>query len=355
MTSRERFITALNGGTPDRVPVFEHLFSPLLQKEVLGYNTDLYDGKAQVALANKLGIDGIWTPINGFCGLEETPHKEDEVYVDEWGVTYRKNGWPIMAQLDVPIKSREDWEKYKMPEVNTPYRTKILRDVNSCNTENLAVVLGLLGPFTMSSWYLTDFENLSIFMYTDPELVHQMNEAYLKWALEAVALAVKDGQIDAVQISDDWGGTSGLLISPDDFRTFIIPYFSRLVAGIKAHGLPVIMHNDGQIWDVLDDIAATGISGLHPVERAAGMDLVRVKEHFKGKITPIGNINNKVTMCSENVADVEAETLECIKTAAKDGGYIVSSDHSIHNGVPFENTYCMIATVKKYGVYPIGL
>lgn len=353
MNSRERFITALQGGTPDRIPIFEHLFSPVLQKEVLGYNTVLYEGKEQALLAAKLGIDAIWTPINGFCGIEETPHQPNEIYKDEWGVTYRKNGWPIMAQIDVPVKSREDWEKYTMPEANTSYRTRILRDTKNANTEDLAVILGLLGPFTMASWYITDFTNMSLFMYTDPEVIHEMNEAYLKWALEVVDLAVSEGGVDIVQISDDWGGTNGLLISPDDFREFFVPYFRRMVEGIKAHGIPVIMHNDGQIWDVLDELADTGIAGLHPVERAAGMDLMRVKDYFKGKITPIGNVNNKVTMCSANVEDVENEVLECIRNAGPGGGYIISSDHSIHDGVPVRNVYCLIDSTKKYGVYPM--
>lgn len=353
MNSRERFITALHGGTPDRIPIFEHLFSLALQKEVLGYTTVLYEGKEQALLATKLGIDAIWTPINGFCGIEETPHQPNEVYKDEWGVTYRKNGWPIMAQIDVPVKSREDWEQYKMPEANTPYRTRILHDTKHANTENLAIILGLLGPFTMASWYITDFTNMSLFMYTDPEIIHEMNEAYLKWALQVVDLAVEEGGVDIVQISDDWGGTNGLLISPDDFREFFVPYFQRLVEGIKAHGIPVIMHNDGQIWDVLAELADTGIVGLHPVERAAGMDLMRVKDYFKGKITPIGNVNNKVTMCSANVADVEKEVVECIRNAGPGGGYIISSDHSIHDGVPVQNVYCLINSTKKYGVYPM--
>ncbi|MCY1719386.1 hypothetical protein OU798_03485 [Prolixibacteraceae bacterium Z1-6] len=97
MTPKERFLTALNGGTPDRVPIAEHLFSLKLQKEILGYNTVLYEGAAQAELATKVGIDMLWVPINGFCGIEETPHQENEIYKDEWGVTYKKNGWPIIA------------------------------------------------------------------------------------------------------------------------------------------------------------------------------------------------------------------------------------------------------------------
>lgn len=354
MNSRERFLTALNGGTPDRVPVFEHLFSLKLLKQVLGYTTVLYDGKAQIELATQLGIDGIWTPINGFCGIEEDPHQADEVYKDEWGVTYQKNGWPIIAQIDVPIRSREDWEKYVMPAVDTPYRIRIFQDTKAANSEDLAIILGILGPFTMLSWYLIDFTTLSIFMYTEPDIVHAMNEAVLQWNLDAVALAVKDGGVDCVQISDDWGGTSGLLLSPMHFREFFVPYLKRLVEGIKAMGVPVIMHNDGQIWDILDDIVDCGINALHPVERAAGMDLKKVKEKYKGKLTPIGNVNNKETMASANPEDVRNEVLECLREAAPGGGYIISTDHSIHDLIPYENVKCLIDTVREYGVYPDG-
>lgn len=355
MTSRERFLIALAGGVPDRIPITEHLFSLKLMQELLGYTTVLYDGKTQAKLATRLGIDAIWTPINGFCGIEETPHAPNEVYKDEWGVTYQKNGWPIIAQIDTPVKSREDWEKYSLPPVDTPYRIKILKDVKTANTENLAVMLGVLGPFTMLSWYIMDFETLAITMYTDPEMVHEINEAVLKWTLEAIRLAADEGGIDCAQISDDWGGTNSLLISPDDFRTFFIPYFKRLVAGIKELGLPVIMHNDGRIWDVLDDLVDCGINGLHPVERAAGMDLKKVKERYKGQLTPIGNINNKVTMASSNPEDVRREVLECIREAGTEGGYIISTDHSIHDLIPTDNVRCLIDTVNKYGQYPIDV
>jgi len=49
-----------------------------------------YDGKTQVKMASKLGIDAVWIPINGFCGIEDIPHEKNEVYRDEWGVTYKK-------------------------------------------------------------------------------------------------------------------------------------------------------------------------------------------------------------------------------------------------------------------------
>jgi len=355
MNSRERFLTALNGNTPDIVPIEEHLFSRRLQEEILGFQTELYDGAVQTRLATKLGIDMIWSPVNGFCGIEEIPHKMNELYQDEWGVTYKKNGWPIIAQVDVPIKSREDWQNYKMPIVKTHDRAKIIRDAVKANDGNVAIVAGLLGPFTMMSWYLTDFETLSLSMFLDPELVHEIVDAYVEWILKAARLVMDEQKIDAWQISDDWGGTNGLLISPEQFREFFIPALDKMVKGLSALGTPVIMHNDGRIWDVLDDLVKTGIKGLHPIEKSAGMDLQKIKELYRGRLCPIGNVNNKTTMVNGTVDDVIKEVLECLRIAARGGGYIMSTDHSLHDDIPLENVYALIETVKKFGRYPLNL
>jgi uroporphyrinogen decarboxylase len=353
MSPRERFLTALIGGIPDRVPVHEHLFSLKLLQDQLGYTTVLYDGEAQTKLAAKLGIDTIWAPVNGFCGIEDVPHEENEIYKDEWGVTYRKNGWPIIAQIDTPIKTREDWGKYELPVVNKPDRLKILKDTVKANDANLAVVFGLLGPFTMMTWYFMDFSDLSMALFMDPDLVHEIADAFIEWNLEAAKLAVESGGVDAFQISDDWGGTNGLLISPEQFGEFYMKPFEKLVQGLKALGAPVIMHNDGQIWDVLDDLAATGINGLHPVEKAAGMDLKIVKEKYEGKLCPVGNVNNKTTMVTGTPEEVMAEVKECIEIAGPGGGYIISTDHSLHDDIPSENVHALIEAAHKFGKYPL--
>jgi uroporphyrinogen decarboxylase len=355
MTSRERVLTALRGGTPDRVPIWEYLFSQKLMKEVMGYTTELYDGGTQAKMASKMGLDAIWAPVNGFCGIEDTPHTINEIYQDEWGVTYQNNGWPIIAQINTPVRSREDWLNFKMPEVNSPGRLKILKDVIAANESGLAVAAGFLGPFTMMSWYLMDFETLSMSIFMDPDLVHEMTEVFVGWALEAAKLAFNTGGVDAFHISDDWGGTNGLLISPDHFREFFLKPFEKLVSGMKSFGIPVIMHNDGNLWEILDDLVATGIDAYHPVEKAATMDLITVKERYKGKICPIGNVNNKTTMVTGSPGEVIKETLECIKTGAPGGGYILSTDHSLHDDIPLENIRALIDTVHNFGTYPLKI
>ena len=142
-------------------------------------------------------------------------------------------------------------------------------------------------------------------------------------------------------------------MSPTQLREFFVKPFNDVVQGFKKLGLPVIMHNDGRIWDVLDDLVDTGINGFHPVERAAGMDLQIIKEKYRGRVCPIGNVNNKTTMVTGTPEDVRAEALECLKIAAPGGGYILATDHSLHDDIPLENIRAYIEVAKKYGKYPL--
>jgi uroporphyrinogen decarboxylase len=354
MTPRERFVTALNGGVPDRVPVFDFLFSPRLQKELLGYTTELYDGESQVKLATKLGLDAQFMPVNGYPGFEDEPHPLGSHYKDEWNVTYIKNGWPVMLQTDVPIKSRQDWKNYRMPDPRSPIRIKMIREAVKANEPGLAIIGGFLGPFTMMYWYLMDLATLSLMVYDDPKLIDEMNGAFVKWTLESVQIAYKAGGVDAFCLADDWGGSTGLLMSPTHLRRFFVKPFGDIARGMRKLGIPVMMHNDGNLWEVLDDLVATGINGFHPVERAAGMDLARVKRKYGTKLCPVGNINNKTTMVFGTPEEVKREALECLKIAAPGGGYVLATDHSLHDDIPLANIHAYIETAKEHGKYPLA-
>jgi uroporphyrinogen decarboxylase len=354
MKPRERFLTALNCGVPDSVPIFEFLFSPKLQKKLLGYQTDLYDGKAIIKLASKLGIDGVPIPIGGYCGFEDFP-TEGETFTDEWGITYIKKGWPVMIQTKTPIKNRNDWKKYSMPDPKAPHRTTKIKDAVSENKDELAIVAGLLGPVTMMYWYFMDIPTLSVTLFEDPDLIVEMCNAFTNWVIEAAKEVIKVGGVDAFFIADDWGASNSLLISPKHLREYFVKPFGDIVRGLKELGFPVIMHNDGNLWEVLDDLVATGINGYHPVEKAATMDLKIIKEKYSGILCPVGNVNNKTVMVSGTPEEVVAETKECLKIGAPGGGYIIATDHSLHDDIPEENVWAYINTVKKYGKYPLKL
>ena len=60
-------------------------------------------------------------------------------------------------------------------------------------------------------------------------------------------------------------------------------------------------------------------------------------------------------MVTGSPADVKNEVLECLRIAAPGGGYVISTDHSLHDDIPLENVRALIDTVKAYGNYPLKL
>lgn len=353
MTSKERFITALSKGIPDRVPIFEFPFSQRLQKIIIGYRTNLYDGKAAVKMADELGVDGVPVFLGGYCGVEffET---ENDRYTDDWGILYERKGWPITSQIKNPISERKDWENYNMPDPCQNWRFKQLNDAVAANSEKKAIISCIRGPVSFMSWFLMSIDKLSIAFVDDPALIDSICKSFIDWSISLAERAAEIKGFDAFLIADDWGMSKSLLISPAYLRKFFIGPYKRLVAGIKSMGFPVIMHNDGNIWEVLDDIVEMGVDAYHPVEKAATMDLKTVKQRYKKILCPIGNIDNKGVLVSGSVEEVKKETLRCLMEGSENGGYIISSDHSLHDDMPVENVRAYINTVKKYGRYYNG-
>lgn len=352
-TSRQRFLAALKKEIPDRVPIFEFPFGQELQKEFIGYSTRLYNGKAAVEIANKLGIDGVPVFLGGYCGVQFFETDED-IYTDDWGIVYKAKGWPITSQIKNPIADRKDWETYNMPDPEEEWRFSQLYDAIKANSQDKAIISCIRGPVSVLAWFLSSIDRLSFNFIDDPDLIHDMCRSFIDWSITQIQKTSKIKDFDAFLIADDWGMTKSLLISPEYLRQFFIGPYKRLVSAIKDLGYPVIMHNDGNIWEVLDDIKDIGVDAYHPVEKAATMDLKVVKQKYQGVLCPIGNIDNKKVLVSGTVDDVKKETLRCLREGAEGGGYIISSDHSLHDDMPVENVTTYIETVKKYGKYHNG-
>jgi uroporphyrinogen decarboxylase len=122
-----------------------------------------------------------------------------------------------------------------------------------------------------------------------------------------------------------------------------------LVEYVAGLGVPVLLHSCGHIKAYLDDLAQTKISAVHPLQRTAGMDLGEVKERYGERLCIIGNIDSSRTLPYGTPEEVEAEVRQAIEIAAPGGGYILASDHSLHDGIPVENIVTMFRIGAEYG------
>ena len=348
MNRKERFLTALRVGQPDRVPMFDFLFQQPLYEALIGHKPGSYNARDAIALALALNHDAVWLPFGGYSGFQPE-YLDTDVYKDEWGTTYKhtESSWPIDAPIDYPIKSRADLASYRPPDPTLPGRAAEIELGKSMDNDNLAILGGVTGPFT-TCWLLMGYEQICFNLYDDPDMLVDIFKLSNEYNKEAARICVAAGA-DALVLADDLGDSHNGFMKVDHFRRYLLPYLAELAEYIDNLGVPVLLHCCGHFMPYLDDLAQTKIAAIHPLQRTAGMDLRTVKERYGRRFGIVGNIDSSRTLPFGTPEQVAAEVREAIDIAAPGGGYVLASDHSLHDGIPVHNIVEMFRVGLEYG------
>jgi uroporphyrinogen decarboxylase len=192
------------------------------------------------------------------------------------------------------------------------------------------------------------YERICYALYDDPALLSEIFKLSNEYNKEAARRCVA-ADCHAMWVSDDLGDSSRGFLKLDHFRKLYLPYLVELAEYVDALGVPVLLHCCGRFADYLPNLAETKIAAIHPLQRTAGMDLRWVKQQYGKRFCIIGNIDSSRTLPFGTPDDVAAEVREAIEIAAPGGGYVLASDHSLHDGIPVENIRTMFAVGREYG------
>ncbi|MDR0732361.1 MAG: hypothetical protein LBF63_11880 [Treponema sp.] len=355
MTGKERLVCALNHEEPDTVPIFECVYSRPLFQEVLGYVPDTFDPESVFNCYEKIGYDFAFMPIPGVSGFRPENTRED-VYTDEWGITCQKDSstWPIDAVVKPPLVDYGDWKNYSLPDPAAPFRWKGFKEVMKMSRSNgMGVVGNMRGPYS-GTWMLFGIETFSLLMFDEPDFVDEVLTAVTDFSIAAFRIMAREGA-DALLFSDDYGSSTAPLFSPALFQRYFAPQIQRMVDAAGEMGIPLIMHSDGHIHPFVEPSVNLGIKGLHPIERASGMDLGEIKTQYGSRICIFGNVDNKYLLVKGSPQDVAVQVKECIAIAGPGGGYCLGSDHSVHDDIPNRNVFALYEAGRTYGRYPLNL
>jgi uroporphyrinogen decarboxylase len=348
MTRKERFLAAVDHRVPDRVPMFDFLFQQPMYEALIGRRPDGYNGVDAVECALALDHDGVWLPFGGFSGYDPEFVSEN-VYIDEWGTTYQKGpaSWPIDAPVAHPIRDRSDLAGYRPPDPTLPGRTAEIEAARNTRNDGLALLGGVQGPVT-TLWLLMGYTGISFALNDDPALIGELCAISNEFFMLAARRSVEAGCI-AIWVSEDLGDSTRGFFRPEQYREHFLPPLVELVDCIDGLGVPVLLHSCGRITEYLDDLAETRIAAVHPLQRTAGMDLSATKQRYGERFCLIGNIDSSRTLPHGTPDDVAREVRAAIDIAAPGGGYVLASDHSLHDGIPVENIVTMFRVGAEYG------
>jgi len=204
-------------------------------------------------------------------------------------------------------------------------------------------------------WRIIGSENALLWIGMYPGEVARFVERLHAFSLEILRAQIKaaGGMLDGMVIWGDVAYRKGLLFSPDYWRRHFKPGVKALVEECHRNGLPVIYHGCGNVNRILEDFIEIGVDAYNPLEAKAGLDVIDLRRRFGHRIGFCGNMN---VLEWAGAGREELKTIVLTKlNAAKGGGFLFQSDHSVPGNVSGEAYDYVVKLVREYGVYPLRL
>ncbi len=203
-------------------------------------------------------------------------------------------------------------------------------------------VIGFAGaPFTLASYMIEggssrNYLRTKQLMYGEPDIWHVLMEKLAETTSRYLTAQVESGA-DAVQIFDSWVGA----LSPRDYRDFVFPHVSRIVANLKPLNVPIILFGTGT-EGLLDQFAATGVDvvGLDwrvTIERGWG--------RAGGDVAVQGNLDPVLLFAPRG--EIERQVRSILDDVGNRDGHIFNLGHGILPGTSVENVQLVTDLVHR--------
>ena len=340
---REEYLDYMTFQKNER-PLFTEIFGPIVglkeEWEAQGATPEELDFSAfKYRFAARGGIPVSTGRRGGYPSkfIEET---EDYVLSrDGLGRTMKlsKGAATIALPMDYPVKNMDDWLKLKpFYEYSEARFGKNWEETARRHLEARRVVgVGIPGGFDEPR-QLMGVERLGIAYYEQPELVHDILNTIGDTAFKVLDKVSATVQVDMLSVHEDMAGKTGPLAGPKQVSEFIKPYYRRIWDMLADRGARLFdQDSDGNMNAVIPAFLDAGVNCMHPMEPAANMDIVKIREKYGTRLAFYGGIDKHVIRRSkeEIVAELEYKIPPMIAT----GGCVLALDHRIPNGTPLEN------------------
>ncbi len=198
-------------------------------------------------------------------------------------------------------------------------------------------------------------ENAMLWIGLHPARMGEVIERIGRFYVECLKaqLSAAGGLLDGMVIWGDVAYKSSLFFSPEYWRKYFRPCVEAMVDECHAHDLPVIYHGCGNVSLILDDFIETGVDAYNPLEAKAGLDCLELRRRYGHRLAFCGNSDIQVWESGDRDL-IRGEVLRKLN-AAKGGGMIFQSDHSVTSNVSAASYDYIVRLVREYGTYPLNL
>jgi len=363
-TVKKRFLTVLNGGIPDRLPVTTHHVMPYFLKTCMNgiTNDDFFDffwldPITWVVEHKPSALQGDYPdPDQGEIGFLEARRASS----NSWRIrtekirgyeydTIRYHFVTPKKTLTMTLQSNDQtaWVTERLVKEKSDidiigeFVTHPLCDVAAVNRKadafsNRGLVRGHICCFDVfgqpGCWQdaacLYGIEKLIMATYDDPAWVHTFL-SILSERKKTYIRSLAGARFDLIELGG--GDASTTVISPRLFDEFVAPYDAVLIALAHEAGQRIVYHTCGGMMPILENIADMNPDAMEtftPPEMGGDVDLKEAKRRIGGRVAMIGGFDQFHYFTGCTPEETRKAVRRCFEEAGAEGGYILCpSDH----------------------------
>ncbi len=390
MTTRERLMTALRGGVPDRVPCFPSII------RWVRFHHGCTCPRHQLKVAEEFGFDALinygqytWQSVSndyvyapggysysatGLYGDLPQVDVELQIRNEESCVwcerTFRTPGgdlhdvvqWarpnagygdgPNPHRMEPLVKNQADLEalRYLFPEP----RQDLIDDIPLVLEEvGERALVAALDCTHAGSWGMESLgpEGMLIASVTDPVLLQSVCRLAQDVHLRNLQLMLEQG-IQVVY--DSWfqcGPSVGW--SPQTYREIFWPLVKEAVDLAHQYEAVYIYQDDGRMRDIIPLVVEAGVDvlgGLQPPD-LGDVVLRETKEAYGDQVALLGGLDPVYTFDLGTVEIVQDKVRQAIADAAAGGGYVLGTGEAVAPETPAKSLRAAVEAAQAYGVY----
>ncbi len=341
ITKKERVASVLQHKIPDRLPSQTN-FTGVVKKLI----------SAHFSISQE-DVDDFFD--NHLLRLDLTYQKQhsadDKICYDWWGAGFdtSEEGYHVCKH---PLAEPRTMEDYSWPDPGNATVSGIFSGAakavkNENNRKDPRFIIPNFGfALFERAWSLRGMEQFMMDLALEPiwteKLLERITEIQVSLARGFVNLGVDGGYF-----GDDLGAQRGLLFSPETWRQIFKPRLKRMFEIFTDNGLPVIMHSDGDIKEIIPDLLDIGLSCLNPCQPEV-LDHHWLKKEFGKDLAFYGGLSTQGVLPKGRPKEVRSAARRCLETLASDGtGLIFGPSHRMMSDIPMENIEALLESLPS--------
>ncbi len=380
MTGRERIMTALRNGTPDRVPATPDI-SIMIPCRLTGrpfYDIEVNENPsltfAYINAAKFFGIDG-WM-FNGTLDFKLRSKVTTEKQIisrepERWIVKYTTHTpdgdltQTMVSPHDNPSTMTEkmvknfknDFKKLRhiFGGVESYDATTYWQQKKAMGEQGMICVgISVPGFQNFVVYFEGNLAALTYAYYDEPDLFDELVALHEAHELQRLEMAL-DAGVESILT----GGSGSITMqSPQLFRKLSLPTLKKITRMCREAGVLCGIHSCGKERYLVEACAnETDLDYVNPLEvpPMGDCDLGELKQKFGHKLALMGNLHTTRVMLMGTSQDVRLEGLKAIRAAGGQGGFVLSTGDQCGRDTPFENIFEIVRVCKEFGTYPLDL